>query len=102
MVRNARSRAKKNRLPFALTVADIHIPDRCPVLGLRLKSNRGSKCAGDNSPSLDRIVPEKGYVSGNVIVVSNLANRIRNNATVEQLLKVATFYKFLLDEREID
>jgi hypothetical protein len=42
----------------------------------------------DNSPSLDRIVPEKGYVAGNIRVISQRANRIKSNATVEELRAV--------------
>ncbi len=51
-----------------------------------------------SSPSLDRIIPEKGYVKGNVIVVSNKANVIKNNATPEEIIAVGEFYKKLLEE----
>lgn len=36
-------------------------------------------------PSLDKIIPKLGYVKGNVWVVSNKANRIKSNATIEEL-----------------
>ncbi len=39
----------------------------------------------DDSPSLDKIIPKLGYVKGNVWVVSNKANRIKSNATIEEL-----------------
>lgn len=38
-----------------------------------------------NSPSLDRIVPERGYVAGNLRVISNRANTLKNNATIDEM-----------------
>ena len=51
----------------------------------------------DASPSIDRIIPTLGYVRGNVIVVSLKANRIKNDATPDELMEVARFYKELLN-----
>jgi hypothetical protein len=45
--------------------------------------------------SIDKIVPALGYVKGNVIIVSNRANIIKNNATPEEILAVGFFYKNL-------
>ena len=47
----------------------------------------------DNSPSLDRINPKKGYTKDNVIIMSNLANRIKTDATTDQIEKVWKFLK---------
>jgi hypothetical protein len=43
----------------------------------------------DNSPSLDRLVPEKGYVAGNVRVISDKANRLKGDRTLSQLQQKA-------------
>jgi hypothetical protein len=48
-----------------------------------------------DSPSLDRVIPELGYVQGNVIWVSHRANSIKQNATAEEILAVGQFYKNL-------
>lgn len=68
----------------------------CPVLGIRLNYDRyvAEKKSGPlpDSPSFDRVDPTKGYVKGNVIVVSLQANRIKSNATIDELCKVASFY----------
>lgn len=83
MICAARARAKTKGIPFSITEADIVIPDTCPVLGIKLVQSTGAKT--DNSPSLDRIIPDLGYVPGNVVVISLRANRIKNDATVEEL-----------------
>ena len=64
----------------------------CPVFGIEMKRNRRGQ-SRDTSPSLDRIIPEKGYVAGNVVIVSFKANRMKNNGTVEELKKLLHFYE---------
>jgi hypothetical protein len=94
MLAAARCRADAAGVPFAIGECDIDIPERCPALGIPLAvSNTGQ--AEDSSPSLDRIVPHLGYVPGNVVVVSHLANRIKTNATTEQVYRVGRFYRDL-------
>lgn len=92
---DAKRRAKVKRLPFSLKVEDIKIPARCPVFHIRLFRNTGGKNQHDNSPTLDRLIPRKGYVKGNVIVVSSKANMTRGCATPEELETVAQFYRRL-------
>jgi hypothetical protein len=91
MWRKAKNRAKAKNIPFTLTPNDINIPSTCPVLGTKLERGRGKP--GPNSPSLDRIVPARGYVPENVIVVSHRANVIKNDATPEELALVTAFYQ---------
>jgi hypothetical protein len=46
-----------------------------------------------SSPSLDRIVPQKGYTKGNVVFISGYANMIKQDATYEEIMKVAKWVK---------
>lgn len=94
MLAAARSRATKSGLPFGITVDDLHIPDRCPVLGTPFVL--GGVAATDASPSLDKIVPALGYVPGNVLVVSNRVNRAKSNLSVHELKIIALFYENLI------
>jgi hypothetical protein len=55
--------------------------------------------AAPNSPTIDRIDPRLGYVPGNVHVVSHRANRIKNNATLEEFEKICLNWKKLEKER---
>lgn len=76
---NARKRSKLTGTEFRITIADVEAVwpknDRCPILGMRLKVNKG-KLASD-SASLDRIDPKKGYTPSNIAVISYRANRIK-------------------------
>ena len=98
LVNAARSRARKTGIPFDIHWRDLAFPTHCPVLGIPLE--HGTKPFHQNSPSLDRIVGEKGYVKGNVIVVSFRANRIKGDSTPEELRQVAEFYTKLEQERD--
>jgi hypothetical protein len=91
MFHAAKVRAKKLGIEFTITPADIIIPERCPALGIPLVVSSGGP--NDGSPSLDRLRPERGYVPGNVFVISHLANRIKNKSTPEQLTAVAAWVK---------
>lgn len=84
--------AANKGLPYEITLDDLlPLPEHCPALGLPLDYS-GSRLGGaDNSPSIDRLNPELGYVKGNVVVLSMKANRIKNNATSEELFKVAAY-----------
>jgi hypothetical protein len=42
------------------------------------------------SPTLDRIDNSKGYIVGNVWVISMRANRLKSDATVDELMMLAT------------
>lgn len=87
-----RNNALQKGIPFDLTISDLYpLPKTCPVLGIPL-SYGGGHGAADDSMALDRIDPSKGYVKGNVVMVSQRANRIKNDATPEELQKVAEFY----------
>lgn len=94
-----KDRAREKGLEFDLELADLAIPERCPVLGIPLESSMGTRTrrggARDNSPSLDRIDNSKGYVRGNVVVVSFRANRFKSDANLEELRKIVAFYDAL-------
>jgi hypothetical protein len=89
LYRAAQARAKKQNVPFSITVDDIIIPELCPVLNIPLYPS--SSQATDNSPSLDKIVPELGYVPHNIAVISQRANRLKSNASCEELKKLLDY-----------
>lgn len=92
----ARNRARRLDVPFNLTADDVVIPDLCPVLGIKIICSIGGprrKGFLPESPSIDRIVPELGYVKGNVSVISMRANRLKNDATLEEIESIAAYIR---------
>lgn len=87
--RSARQRARRNNLPFNIEISDIIIPEYCPILGLKLKQSKVRM--NDASPTLDKIVPDLGYIKGNICVLSNKANRIKGDGTIEEHQKIINF-----------
>ena len=86
LLRGAKQRAKTKNLEFNIDISDIDLPEVCPLLGIPLHSSeRKNNISVDGSYSLDRIDPTKGYIKGNVWVISYKANRIKNNASLEEL-----------------
>lgn len=83
ILHGARLRAKKDGCVCTVKEKDITVPEFCPVFGVRLQ--RGVKRRTDASPSLDKIIPALGYTPGNVWVISWRANRIKNDATLQEL-----------------
>jgi hypothetical protein len=84
----ARRRAKEKNIAFSISEADIMIPEICPLLGIKLSPVSGQHGGGDSSPSLDRKRPELGYIPGNVWVISWKANRIKCDASLEELQRL--------------
>tara|TARA_R110000824_G_C14840502_1_gene638935 strand:+ start:56 stop:595 length:540 start_codon:yes stop_codon:yes gene_type:complete len=90
-----RVRSKEKSFDFNLTkkyLKDIFPKDKkCPALGIEFQI--GSEGGRATSPSVDRIDNSKGYIKGNVIWVSSLANMIMTSATPQQVLDVGKFFK---------
>jgi DNA-binding CsgD family transcriptional regulator len=114
MLRNVRSSAKRRNLEFDLDIEDISLPKYCPLLEIPLNYNSygthkvlGIKeeyqSIGFNDSSratIDRIDNSKGYVKGNIIILSRIANAMKNEANFNELttfskniLKLINWYK---------
>jgi hypothetical protein len=75
------------------------IPGVCPILGIPIVID--GKGQRDDCPSADRRIPELGYVKGNVRIVSMKANRIKNNATLEELEKILTDMRMMWQSTQV-
>ena len=85
-----RSECKQKGFRFDLTeqyLQDIWT-DFCPIFHTPMVIGTGGRGDGYNS-HLDRIIPEVGYVKGNVAWISGRANRIKYNASVKDLRDIA-------------
>lgn len=95
----ARLRATKKSIPFNIELSDIVIPEYCPYLKIKLETKNGNGRQA-SSPSLDRVVPELGYVKGNIEVISDKANMMKSNANKEELLNFSReiFRRYEMDD----
>ena len=85
---NSRVRGTEHTIKWT----DIPLPKFCKYLGIRLDYRRAGErgsLRSQDAPSIDRIDPSRGYVPGNVQVISDLANRMKQDATIKQLLAFA-------------
>ena len=77
-----KSECKRGGIPFNITRGDICIPDICPLLGIPVEITLGKGASNrENGWSIDRLDPLKGYVKGNVWVISGKANRMKQDMT---------------------
>jgi hypothetical protein len=99
-IHGAKKRAKDKNLPIDIDIKYLRDiwpeNNKCPALNIKLKHGRNG--SHDASPSLDRIIPSKGYVKGNVQWISNLANQIKSSATPEQVLQVGLYLKKITED----
>ncbi|ARB06144.1 endonuclease [Dinoroseobacter phage vB_DshS-R5C] len=96
LLASAKKSAKIRGIEFSLVREDVKIPARCPIFAIPLRLGKeGLGACRDAAPSIDRIDSSKGYVRGNIVVVSFKANRIKSNASADEVLKVGRFYKEL-------
>lgn len=87
MLWGAKYRAAQKGIPFDLVPEDISIPTICPVLGTPMEK-----------PTLDRIEGHLGYVRGNVAVISHRANRIKSDATLDELERITKWMRTHLEK----
>lgn len=92
-----RYRAKKAGIEFDISENDITIPAICPLLGIPIVVG-GPLSQRNQSPSIDRIRPELGYVKGNVWVISFRANAMKLDATIEEIEMLAKNLRKKLEE----
>lgn len=85
-----RNNLHKKKHAWTLSMSDLDWPMYCPVLGIPLDWFATTRT--DNSPSVDRLDSLKGYIPGNVAIMSWRANRIKNDGTKEEHFKI---WKFL-------
>ena len=81
----AKYRAKRKGWEFTLQQNDIVIPETCPLLGIPLICHRGQGGQQGNSPSIDRKDSKKGYTPDNIWIISNRANTLKNDASLQEL-----------------
>lgn len=89
---HTRNAARRKGIPFDLTVSDFtSIPEVCPIFGISLVFEVASGSRAHGVATLDRLDPSKGYVKGNVRIISHHANRLKNNASRPELEAILAY-----------
>jgi hypothetical protein len=93
-----RQSAIKNGIPFSITFEELHKPEFCPVLGVKLNyacstGEDGKQTRDPCKASIDKLVPELGYVPGNVFIISWRANKLKSNMSIDELEKILDYMK---------
>lgn len=87
--RRKKQNEKKGKWEWLIDFDDVVWNDVCPILGVPIDWTSDVRC--DASPSLDRRDSKLGYIPGNVELISWRANRIKNDGTAEEHLKIANY-----------
>lgn len=91
--RKKKANAIKLGYEFTVDFGELTFPTHCPILGTEL--DYFTETIQENSVSFDRIDSTKGYITGNVVIISWRANRIKNDGTADEHQKIADFlYQF--------
>lgn len=99
MIRRAKARAKKEGMDFNLEKDDlIPLPTHCPVFGIELCISDGLQ--NPAAYSLDRIDNSKGYVRGNVAVMSYRANRLKNDGSASDHEAIAAWMRAMTPDND--
>lgn len=87
----AKSRAQSLKLAFDLTPEYLESiwTGICPVLKVELEWDTDR--SNPNAAELDRILPEKGYVKGNVAFLSRRINKIKSDARYHEILSLGNW-----------
>lgn len=81
--------APKRGLDFDIELTDIVVPDCCPISGVSFDPNAEAFV----TPSLDRINSSKGYIKGNIAVISSWYNTLKRDGTPEDFEKLLAWLK---------
>ena len=98
LLSSAKGAAKFRGDVFSLKREDIIIPDLCPILNIPLYFDNDR---GANTPSIDRIRSDIGYIKGNIIVCSWRINHIKGDATISDMEMVYRNWHYQLQHNEL-
>lgn len=91
LANTAKRRAKLKNIVYQITHEDINMNSVCPILQIPIKNGQGRWV--DSSPTLDRVDNFKGYTPENILVISWRANRLKSDATLDELILLGEWAK---------
>ena len=96
MLHQAKRRAKNQNIPFSLSIEDLDslYVTHCPITLQPLDWTREfvtNALPHDNTPSLDKNIPQNGYIRNNCAIISYKANRLKNNGTLDEHRRIVQY-----------
>jgi hypothetical protein len=104
MLYSAKARAKKTGREFTITAADLTLPAHCPCCTAKIDYNYVPESGKRNpfSPSIDRIDPMVGYISGNVEIICHSCNRLKNSGTILDFERILNYMRSRLEKPQTE
>jgi len=90
ILKRVKERVRTQNLPFNLELSDIIIPKYCPIFNIPLFT---SDKVGPNTPSIDRVLNNLGYVKGNIRIISMKANSMKGAMTIDECETLLRYMK---------
>jgi hypothetical protein len=94
-LRHIRRRCKTKNLAYNLDENYLNSIQTkvCPVFNTVLNYSISTRMSDPNGAELDRMIPSLGYIKGNVKFISLRANRIKYDASVEEIEQILKYMK---------
>lgn len=101
LYRGVKARANTRGIEFTITQSDVVIPESCPCCSRSIRPATGEfkKGARPDSPSVDRLDNDRGYVPGNVAVICWRCNELKRDASIEELRTILVWMERLWIEK---
>lgn len=87
----SRKRAKQKSVEHTITKDDIKLVHICPIRNVTMSRSTGK--FNNDSYTLDRVDSSRGYVPGNVRVISWKANNLKSDLSVGDIVRLLAYMK---------
>lgn len=90
LYRSSKDRARQHNIPHTISPDDIIVPETCPICNTEM---RPAKNGGGSSisPTLDKVIPEIGYVQGNIAVICKRCNSTKGNGSADLHRRISAY-----------
>jgi hypothetical protein len=92
LVSKIKAQSKLKNIEFNITKDDIDWIEFCPIMDIKIDYYT-TEFRKHNTASFDRRDPNKGYIKGNVFIISNIANMRKSDLNVQQIERLLNYVK---------
>lgn len=81
---------QSRKIFYDIDPCDIIVPDTCPICEVKMQpsNQRGGSVT---SPTLDKVIPNKGYVKGNIAVICKGCNSLKGKGSASEHRRIADY-----------